>query len=76
MILFNVYNLSSLYLYQITKIIGLLLFLQIILGIFAILSGAQMLIASMHQIISIFLVSSSVYLLYLNSNNVSLQPSS
>jgi len=76
MILFNVYNLRSLYLYKITKIIGLLLFLQIILGIFTLLSGAQMLIASMHQIISIFLVSSSVYLLYLNSNNVSLQPSS
>ena len=49
-----------------TKIIGLLLFLQIVLGIFTLLSGAQILIASMHQISSIFLVSSSVYLVYLN----------
>ena len=75
MILFNVYNFKLLYLYKITKIIGLLLFLQIILGIFTILSGAQILIASMHQISSIFLVSSSIYLLYLNCNNVNLQPS-
>ena len=31
------------------------------------LSGAQIIISSMHQISSIFLVSSSVYLLYLNT---------
>ena len=46
--------------------LGCLLFLQIILGIFTLLSGAQILIASMHQISSIFLVLSSVYLVFIN----------
>ena len=50
------------------KIIGLILFIQIVLGIFTLLYGAQIYLASMHQISSIFLVSSSVYFLYLNSN--------
>jgi len=50
------------------KIIGLVLFIQIVLGIFTLLYGAQIYLASMHQISSIFLVSSSVYFLYLNSN--------
>ena len=48
------------------NVVGLFLFLQIILGIFTLLFGAQIIIASMHQISSIFLVSSSVYFLYLN----------
>ena len=46
--------------------LGCLLLLQIILGIFTLLSGAQILIASMHQISSIFLVLSSVYLVFIN----------
>jgi cytochrome c oxidase assembly protein subunit 15 len=33
------------------------------------LNGAQIFIASMHQISSIFLVSSSIYFLYLNNNS-------
>ena len=53
--------------------IGFLLILQIVLGILTLLNGAQIIIASMHQISSIFLVSTSVYFLYLNSNQ---QPSS
>ena len=56
------------------KLIGIILTIQIILGIFTIIFGAQMLIASMHQISSIFLVSSNIYLIYLNSNT-NLQPS-
>ena len=51
------------------KIIGLILFIQIILGILTLLFGAQIYLASMHQISSIFLVSSSLYFVYLNSNN-------
>ena len=47
---------------------------QIILGILTLLSGAQIILASMHQISSIFLVSSSIYLIYLNSK-INLQPS-
>jgi len=48
-------------------IIGVLLTLQISLGIFTLLSGAQIFISSMHQISSIFLISSSVYFLFLNT---------
>ena len=51
------------------KIIGLILIVQIILGIFTLLYGAQIYLASMHQITSIFLVSSGIYFLYLNSNS-------
>jgi cytochrome c oxidase assembly protein subunit 15 len=58
--------------YPIVKIIGLLLFLQIILGILTLLYGAQIFLASMHQISSIFLVSSTIYFLYIN--NKSIQP--
>jgi len=48
------------------KVIGFLLILQIVLGILTILNGAQIYIASMHQISSIFLVTSSIYLLFIN----------
>ena len=51
------------------KVIGFLLFLQIILGILTLLFGAQIIIASMHQISSILLVSSSIYFLYLNNSS-------
>ena len=50
------------------KIIGLILFIQIILGVLTLLYGAQIYLASMHQISSIFLISSSVYFTYLNSS--------
>ncbi len=50
-------------------LIGLLLLLQIVLGIFTLLYGAQIFIASMHQISSIFLVSSCIYFMYLNKIN-------
>jgi len=50
------------------KLIGLILIIQIILGIFTLMSGAQIFLSSMHQISSIFLVSSTIYFLYLNSN--------
>ena len=56
--LFNFYN--------IMKYLGLALFIQIFLGIVTILSGAQMFLASMHQISSIILISLSIYLLFLN----------
>ena len=46
--------------------LGFLLFLQVILGIFTLLSGAQIVLASMHQISSIFLVLSTIYLVFIN----------
>ena len=68
LILFNVYKKKFRSLYKLTKIIGFILITQILLGILTLLSGAHMIVSSMHQITSIFLVSSSVYLLYLNLN--------
>ncbi len=68
-ILIKIYNKKLINLYFAINIVGIILFVQIILGIFTLLYGAQILLASMHQISSIFLVSSSVYLLYLNSKS-------
>jgi len=68
-ILIKIYknNLSGLF--TAIKIVGFLLFLQIFLGILTLLLGAQIIISSMHQISSIFLVVSSIYFLYLNNNS-------
>ena len=60
-------------LYFSIKLIGIILFIQIILGILTLISGAQMILASMHQISSIFLVSSCIYFLFLNKKS-NLQP--
>jgi cytochrome c oxidase assembly protein subunit 15 len=56
-------------LYFAINLIGLFLVIQIILGIFTLLYGAQIFLASMHQISSIFLVSSCIYFLFLNSKS-------
>ena len=68
MILFFIVRNNLKNFYSIIKIIGFLLIVQIILGILTLLNGAQIFLASMHQISSIFLVSSSIYFLYLNNN--------
>ena len=54
-------------LYRSVNTLGFFIFLQIILGILTIMYGAQIYIASMHQISSIFLVSSCIYFFYLNT---------
>jgi len=54
-------------LYKSINILGCVIFLQIILGIMTVIYGAQIYIASMHQISSIFLVSSSIYFFYVNT---------
>ena len=69
LILFQVYKKKLINFFFAIKIIGFLLLLQIILGIFTLLFGAQIFLASMHQISSIFLVSSTIYFLYLNANS-------
>ena len=51
------------------NLIGILLFLQIILGILTLIYGAQIILSSMHQISSILLVSSTIYFLFLNKKN-------
>jgi len=53
--------------YKTINLLGCLLLLQIILGILTLIFGAQIYFSSMHQISSIFLVSSSVYFLYINT---------
>jgi len=68
LILFLVYKNNLLNLFNAVKIIGFILIVQIFLGILTLLSGAQIIISSMHQISSVFLVSSSVYFVYLNFN--------
>jgi len=67
-LLYKIYRNNLTRYFILIKIIGLILLIQIVLGIFAVLSGAQIYLASMHQIGSIFLISSSIYFLYLNSN--------
>jgi heme a synthase len=68
LILFNIYKKKMYVFFNIIKVIGFLLIIQIILGILTLLDGAQILLASMHQISSIFLVSSVIYFLSLNNN--------
>ena len=68
-ILFYVHKKKISRLFYITKIVGFLLLIQITLGILTLLFGAQIFLASMHQISSIFLVSSTIYFLYLNTNS-------
>ena len=69
-ILYFVLNYKLLKFYSIIKILGTILIIQIILGILTILNGAQMIIASMHQISSIALISFSIYLLFLNTKKI------
>ena len=67
-LVYKVYRNNFIRFFLTIKIIGLLLFLQVMLGILTLLYGAQIYLASMHQISSIFLICSSLYFLYLNSN--------
>ena len=54
------------YLFKAVSILGLIILLQIILGIFTVLSGASILTASLHQFSSILLITSSLYFLHKN----------
>ena len=67
LVLYKIYKNKMYDLYRIINLLGCLIFLQIILGILTILFGAHIYIASMHQISSIFLVSSCIYFLYINT---------
>ena len=73
-IFFYVYKNKIKNLYKSLNVLGFFIILQIILGIFTLLYGAQIIIASMHQISSIFLVSSCIYFLFINTKS-NLQPS-
>ena len=69
-ILFRIFKKKLRDLYFSIKLIGIILFIQIILGILTLINGAQMFLASMHQIGSIALISTSVYLLFLNNRKL------
>ena len=64
-IFFKIYRNDIKRLYGPINLIGFFLIIQVILGIFTLLNGAQIYLASMHQISSIFLVSACIYFLYL-----------
>ena len=66
---FKIYKKKFYGLYKSINILGFFIVLQIILGVLTVLYGAQIYIASMHQISSIFLVSSCIYFLYLNTSS-------
>ena len=67
LIFYKIYKGKMYDLYRSINFLGIFIILQIILGIFTILYGAQIYIASLHQLSSIFLVSSCVYFFYLNT---------
>tara|TARA_B100001057_G_scaffold398912_1_gene409676 strand:+ start:148 stop:1089 length:942 start_codon:yes stop_codon:yes gene_type:complete len=66
---YKIYKNKMYELYASVNILGIFILLQIVLGIFTIIYGAQIYIASMHQLSSIFLVSSCIYFFYLNTNS-------
>ncbi len=68
-IFYKIYKNKMYDLYKPINFLGCFIILQIILGIYTVLYGAQILIASMHQISSIFLVSSSIYFFYINTKS-------
>ncbi len=67
MIFFKVYKNKITKLYRSVNILGIFIILQIILGIFTIILGAQIYIAAVHQVSSIFLVTSSIYFFFINT---------
>ena len=66
--LFKIYKNRMYDLYKSILVLGFFILLQIILGILTIIYGAQLHIASLHQLSSIFLVTSCIHFLYLNTN--------
>ena len=67
LIFYKIYKEKMYDLYRSINFLGIFIILQIILGIFTVIYGAQIYIASMHQISSIFLVSSCVYFFFINT---------
>ncbi len=63
---FITYRYKFFYLFKPVIILGLIIILQIVLGILTVLSGANILTASLHQFSSILLITSSLYFVYRN----------
>ena len=73
-IVYKIYKAKMFGLYKSVNVLGILLIFQIILGIVTVIYGAQIYIASVHQISSIFLVSACIYFYFINTKS-NLQPS-
>ena len=69
LIFYKIYRNKINDLYRSINLLGCFIILQVILGILTIIYGAQIYLASMHQISSIFLVSSSIYFFFINSKS-------
>ena len=67
LIFYKIYKNRMSDLYRPINVLGFFVILQIILGIITILLVAQIYIASVHQISSIFLVTSCIYFLFINT---------
>ncbi len=68
-IAFMIYKKKIIFLFKPIITLGFTIFLQILLGIFTLLSGAGIFISSLHQFSSILLVTASLYFLYKNKYN-------
>ena len=66
-IFYKIYSNKMYDLYKSINYLGFFIILQIFLGILTILNGAHIYIASLHQISSIFLISSCIYFCHINS---------
>ncbi len=66
-IFFKIYKNKTNKLYRSVNILGFFIIIQIILGIYTIVLGAHIYIAALHQVSSIFLISSSIYFFYINT---------
>ncbi len=66
-IIYKIYKKKLYGLYKPINILGFFIILQIILGILTVINGAQIYLAAMHQLSSVFLVSASIYFYYINT---------
>tara|TARA_B100000575_G_scaffold281355_1_gene271935 strand:- start:1249 stop:2265 length:1017 start_codon:yes stop_codon:yes gene_type:complete len=69
LILYKIYKNKFYELYKSIIFLGCFIALQILLGILTIIYGAQIYLASMHQLSSIFLVSSCIYFVFINTRS-------
>ena len=65
-ITFIIYKKKIVFLFKPIIILGFTIFLQILLGIFTLISGAGIFISSLHQFSSILLITASLFFLYKN----------
>ncbi len=63
---YKIYKEKIYELYKSINYLGFFMLLQILLGILTLLNGAQIYLAAMHQLSSVFLISSCIYLFYIN----------